>query len=134
MIMKKAYSSKWIMSKKPRKQRKYVANAPLHKKRIFMSSHLSRELREKYKKRSMPIIVGDEVLVKAGKYKGKSGKVTKLNRSKLKVYLDSVKIEKMDGSQKHAPIHASNLLITKLKLEDTKRVQLLKRKENVKTS
>ena len=53
--MKAEFSKAWIKSKKPSKQRKYVANAPLHTKGNFLNSHLSPELREKHGKRAIRV-------------------------------------------------------------------------------
>ncbi len=61
--MKKKFSDKWKASKLPRKQRKYLANAPLHIKRKFLSANLSKELRKKHGKRSIPIRKGDTVRI-----------------------------------------------------------------------
>ena len=71
--MKKKFSKKWKASGKARKQRKYVANAPLHIKKKFLSANLSKELRKKYG-RSLQIRKGDSVKVMRGKFKGKTGK------------------------------------------------------------
>ena len=53
--MKKTHSTKWKASKQPRKQRKYRFNAPLHISGKFLSTHLSPELREVYKRRSIRV-------------------------------------------------------------------------------
>ena len=73
--MKKEFSTSWIGSKQPRKQRKYRHNAPLHIKSKMMGSHLSKELRKKYGTRSVRIRKGDEVKIMIGKFKGKTGKI-----------------------------------------------------------
>ena len=57
--MKKQFSTQWNASKQPRKQRKYLANAPLHKRHKFMSANLIKELRKKYGKRNFPVRKGD---------------------------------------------------------------------------
>ncbi|MBI2545172.1 MAG: 50S ribosomal protein L24 [Candidatus Aenigmarchaeota archaeon] len=68
-------------SKAPGKQRKFLHDAPLHLKRKILSSHLSKELKAKYTRRSLAVRKGDEVHVMRGKFKGKTGK----NPSKLKI-------------------------------------------------
>lgn len=50
-----------------RKQRKAHFTAPSHIRRIIMSSHLSKELRNKYRVRAVPIRKDDEVTVVRGK-------------------------------------------------------------------
>jgi acyl-coenzyme A synthetase/AMP-(fatty) acid ligase len=51
------------MSIQPRKQRKRVLDAPLHRRQKMVSVHLSKELRKKLstKKRSIPVKKGDRV-------------------------------------------------------------------------
>ena len=66
--MKRKFSNSWISSKQVRKQRKYRYNAPLHRKRRFLSAPLSKELRKDYGKRSLVVKKGDEVVY--GKYSG----------------------------------------------------------------
>ena len=74
--MKKEFSTKWIESTQPRKQRKYLANAPLSIKRKMISSNLNKELRKKYSRRNFVLIKGDEVKIMNGEFKGKRGKVS----------------------------------------------------------
>lgn len=115
------------MSKQPRKQRKKLYQAPLHVRRKIMSAHLSKELREKYKRRSFPIRVGDKVKVMRGKFKGKIGKISEVDRKKYKVYIEGITIKKSDGSEAPYPIHPSNLMIIELNLKDKLREAALKR-------
>ena len=95
-------------SKKPRKQRKFLHQAPLHLRRKLMAAHLSKELREKYKTRSLPVRKGDEVEVMRGKFKGKKGKIMKVDLKKYKVYIEGITIRRTDGTERLAPIHPSN--------------------------
>ena len=114
-------------SKKPRKQRKFLYNAPLHIRRKMISSHLSKELREKYKKRSIPVRVGDEVKVLRGKFKGKTGKVKKVDTKKYKIYIEGITKKRTVGTEYTVPISPSNVEIIKLNLEDKKRLKALER-------
>ena len=117
-------------SKKPRKQRKFLYNAPLHLRRKILSAHLSKELRKQYNRRSFPIRKGDEVKIMRGEFKGKTAKVSKINTKKYKVYLEGIKKKRTVGTEYLVPIHPSNLEITKLNLEDKKRVEALQRGKN----
>lgn len=114
-------------SKKPRKQRKFLYNAPLHLRRKMISAHLSKELREKYKRRSFPLRTGDEVKVMRGEFKGVVGKVVKIDTKKYKVYVDTVKKKRSVGTEYLVPISPSNLMIIKLNLEDKCRIKMLER-------
>ena len=115
-------------SKKPRKQRKFLYTAPLHLKRKMLSSHLSKVLREKYKKRSMPARKGDEVLVMRGKFKGKTGKISRIDLKKQRVYIDGISRKRTVGTEVLVPIPSSNVQITNLNLDDKRRVKVLERK------
>jgi len=115
-------------SSKARKQRKFLYNAPLHVRRKLLSAHLSKELQEKYKRRSFPVRVGDEVEVMRGEFKKRTGKVAKVDLKKYKVYIEGLTRKKVEGREKMVPIHPSNLRIINLNLEDKKRVEALERK------
>jgi large subunit ribosomal protein L24 len=114
-------------SKKPRKQRKALYTAPLHKRRKLLSAHLSKELREKYKRRSLPIRKGDEVKVLRGEFKGKVGKVSKVDLKKLKVYVEGITRKRTVGTEVQVPIHPSNLMIINPDLSDKRRLLILER-------
>jgi large subunit ribosomal protein L24 len=118
-------------SKKPRKQRKFLYNAPLHLRRKMISSHLSKELRQQYKKRSLPLRKGDEVKVMRGKFKGVVGKVVRIDTKKYKVYVDTVKKKRSIGTEYLVPLSPSNLMIVKLNLDDKYRMKMLERGKSV---
>ena len=119
--MKKKFSKSWKSSKKPRKQRKYRANAPLNIKRKFLSSHLSKELKQKYKTRSIPLRMDDKIKIVRGQYKGKTGKIVKVLTKKSKVFIENIQNTKNDGTKTYYPIDPSNLIIIELNLTDKKR-------------
>jgi len=114
-------------SKKPRKQRKFLYNAPLHLRRKIISAHLSKELREKYGRRSLPLRKGDEVKVMRGESKGVVGKVVRIDTKKYKVYVDTVKKKRSIGTEYLVPLSPSNLMILKLNLDDKYRMKILER-------
>ncbi|MEM5879382.1 MAG: 50S ribosomal protein L24 [Candidatus Aenigmatarchaeota archaeon] len=115
-------------SKKARKQRKFLFNAPLHLRRKMISAHLSKELKEKYKKRSLSLRKGDEVEIMCGEFKGKRGKISRIDSKKYKVYIEGITRKKTTGAEVQVPIHPSNLRIISLNLDDKKRVEALERK------
>jgi large subunit ribosomal protein L24 len=118
-------------SKKPRKQRKFLYNAPLHLRRKMISSHLSKELRQQYKNRSLPLRKGDEVKVMRGEFKGVVGKVVRIDTKKYKVYVDTVKKKRSIGTEYLVPLSPSNLMIVKLNLDDKYRMKMLERGKSV---
>jgi large subunit ribosomal protein L24 len=130
--MEKKWSRNWKSSKQPRKQRKYRLNAPLHLRKNFLSAHLSKELRQKYKKRSFPLRKGDVVKVMRGRFKGKTTKVESIDLKKLKVYLEDIAREKQNKVKAPIPFEASNLQIIELNLNDRKRIEALERNLKIK--
>lgn len=126
--MKKDFSTHWKSSKQPRKQRKYLANAPLHTKRKLVSSHLSKELREKHGKRNIPVRVGDVVKVLRGQFKKKSGKVSEVNIKQSNIFIEGIEQTRKEGKKSPIPINPSNVIIQELNLDDKKRKKALERK------
>lgn len=122
----KKWSRKWKSSKQPRKQRKYRKNAPLHIRHKLVSVHLSKELQKKYKRRSFPVRKGDEVEIMRGNYKKKTGKVSRVDLKKMKVYIEGITRKKVAGTEVQVPFHPSNLRIISL-FEDKKRLKALNR-------
>ena len=125
--MKNKFSKHWVSSKQPRKQRKYIANAPLNIKHKFLAAHLSKDLIKKYKKRSMPVRKGDTVKIVRGQFKKKAGKIEKVLLKRTRVYIENIQNVKKDGSKTYIPVHPSNLIITELNLEDKERQKILQR-------
>lgn len=120
--MKKVNKS-WKSSKNPKKQRKFLFNAPLHLRSKLVVSHLSPELRKKYNTRGLRVRTGDKVKVMRGQFKSKTGKIERVNTKKCKVYITGIELIKKDGGKALYPVHASNLLITELNLSDKKRIK-----------
>jgi large subunit ribosomal protein L24 len=114
-------------SKNPRKQRKRQYHAPLHTKRKWMGTHLAENLLLKYDHRGIPIIKGDTVKVMRGSFRGHEDKVASVDIRKQIVEVEGVTTVKADGTKIAKPIHASNLLITKLNLTDKWRRKKLER-------
>ena len=126
--MKQEFSTSWISSKQPRKQRKYLANAPLHLKHKFLSANLSKELRKKYAKRNLPLRKGDEVLIMRGAFKMKKAKVTSVDLKNTRIALEGIQRNKKDGSKVNVFFHPRALQILTLHLEDKQRLAILNRK------
>lgn len=69
----------------------------------------------------------DEVTVVRGSHKGREGKITQVHRSAYAIAIDKVTKEKSNGQTVNIPIHPSNVVLTKLKL-DKNRDALLNRR------
>ena len=119
--MKKKFSTAWKSSKQPRKQRKYLANAPMHLKIKNLGVNLSKELRKKYTMRNTIIRKGDTVKIMRGKFKKKQGIVSKVDLKKLKIIVEGIQVKKMDGSKANVPLKASNLQIIKAEVTEIKK-------------
>ena len=119
---------KTVISSQPRKQRVFRKNAPFHKRRKMIAAPLSKELREKYNRRTMPIRKKDIVKVMRGDFKGATGEVLRVDSTKYKIYVDGVKISKADATEVERAIDPSNIMITDIFLEDKKRRKILERK------
>lgn len=113
---------------KPRKQHKKLYQAPLHKRYKQFSAALSSKLKASYNTNSIPVRMGDTVHIMRGDRKGFEGKVTGVNRTKYRIFVEGVTQEKVDGTSMPIPIHPSKVRITRLNLDDKWRKETLKRK------
>lgn len=120
--MEKEFSKNWKTSTKPRKQRKYFHNAPLHIKQRFLGCHLSKELRKKHGRRTVEVVKGDKVKIMRGNFKGKTGAVEKSDVRYTRIFIQGMMRQKKEGSKVFIPFHPSNLMIIELK-EDKNRMK-----------
>lgn len=132
--MKSKFSTSWLSSIQPRKQRKYFYNAPLHKKHKFLSAQLSKSLREKYGKRNLPLRKGDEVLVMRGSFRKKKAKITSTNLKASRIILEGIQRSKKDGTKVNVYFRPSSLQIQSLNIEDRERLASLTKNKPVKGS
>jgi len=118
---------KATVSSSRRKSRKAHFTAPSHIRRKIMSAPLSKELRQKYSVRSMPVRRDDEVTVMRGTFHDREGKVIACYRKKWVLHIDRVTREKANGQTVQVGIHPSNVQITKLKLDKDRKALLAKK-------
>ena len=121
----KKYAKSWKSSRKKKKQVVYRALAPSHLRRKMLSSHLSKELRQKYKRRSIALRKDDTVKVMTGEFKKKQGKVIRIDAKRYKVYVEGIQTTKKEGTKINVPFDPSNLQIISLNLDDKKRNEKL---------
>ena len=123
-----------MVSSKARNQRKMRANAPAHIKRKMLSSHLSADLQKEYGKRSARVCLGDTVMFLRGgeDIRGVEGKVIGVMTDEGRITIEGVTINQADNTAVARPIHASNVVITKLNLDDAWRKDALKRGKGAK--
>ncbi len=117
-----------IKSAKPRYQRRFRFNAPMHSRQHFMHAHIDKALRNKLKltKRTIQISKGDTVKVMTGSKKGATGKVISVNLRTGRIMLDSLTRKSMRGKELKLNIYVSNVYITDLNLSDRYRAAKLK--------
>ncbi|RXG56097.1 60S ribosomal protein L26, partial [Armadillidium vulgare] len=105
-VFKRTMKLNKLKTSSRRKNRARHFQAPSHIRRIFMSAPLSKELRQKYSVRSIPIRKDDEVV--RGHYKGQQvGKVVSVYRKKYCIYIERIQREKANGSSVYVGIHPS---------------------------
>ncbi|RHZ78796.1 hypothetical protein Glove_156g104 [Diversispora epigaea] len=116
------------VSSSRRKSRKAHFSAPSSIRRKILSASLSKDLREKYNVRSIPIRKDDEVRIVCGTNKGREGKVIQVYRKKWIIQIERINREKVNGTSVPIGIHPSNVVITKPKM-DKDRKNMLERKK-----
>ena len=89
------------------------------------SSPLSKEMKEKYHRKSARARVGDTVKIVRGEFKNIEGKVTKVLQSEGQLAVEGVTREKQKGGNAPVAIYASNVIITALNLDDALRKKKL---------
>lgn len=114
-----------IASEQPRKQRKARYTAPSHVRTKYLNAPLSDALKEKYKKKTLRIVKGDTVKVLRGDFVGSEGVVDAVDTGKSKIIVHGVSSTKADGTEVPRAIDPSNVQLTKLKLDDKRRVEKL---------
>jgi large subunit ribosomal protein L24 len=114
-----------IESSQPRKQRKARYQAPSHANTKFLNAPLASALKEQYKKKTLRVVKGDTVKVTRGDFAGDEGLVDAVDTRKSKIIVHGVSNTKADGTEVPRAVDASNVQITKLNLQDKRRVAKL---------
>lgn len=81
----------------------------------------------------MPIRKDDEVLIVRGKYKKREGRVVNVYRKKYVIHIDKITRDKANGQSVPIGFDASNVVITKLKIDKSRKI-ILDRKNREKSS
>jgi large subunit ribosomal protein L24 len=95
-----------------------------------ISSTLSDNLREQYRRRSCRVVKGDNVRVLRGEYSGIEGKVEKVNTARGSLSIEGIQREKIKGGNVKVQIHSSNVIITGLNFDDKRRQKSLEKISN----
>ena len=114
-----------MTTKDPGRQRLRLHNLPLHQRHKQLSAHLSDELLQRYERRALPVRVGDTVRVMRGDSAGTTGKVLAVDHKSFTMHIEGVTVRRARGQEIPRPIHPSNVVITKLNLQDRRRRERL---------
>jgi large subunit ribosomal protein L24 len=109
-----------IASGKPRKQRAFRYNAPMHVRQKFVHVRLAKELASKLgiRKRSIAVRRGDTVRVMSGGSRGKTGKVASVDLKRAIVLVEGIVRKNAKGKESQIPIKSSNVYAIDLDLSD----------------
>jgi large subunit ribosomal protein L24 len=112
----------------PSKQRRRLYTADSFKRSKMVSARLSKDLREKYKVKKMPVRAGDVVYITTGDFMGTEGKVLNVDKKKRRLGIDGISREKADKSKVVYKIDTSNVVIRRFGKVDKSRKKILERR------
>ena len=92
-----------------------------HVRDSSVCSSLKDSLRQQYKIRSVRVVKGDSVKVMRGEYAGVEGKVEKVDTKRGTLSIEGIQREKVRGGNVKVQIHASNVIVMSLHLDDKRR-------------
>ena len=95
-----------------------ASTIPKHIRDASICSTLTDDLRKQYGRRSIRVIKGDAVRIMRGEYAGIEGKVEKVDTSRGTLSIEGVQREKIRGGNVKVQIHASNVRVSGLNLDD----------------
>jgi len=87
---------------------------------------MSTELRTTYARRSIPVRTGDTVRITRGDFSGVEGKVSDIDTSRQRLFVEGVTRENVAGTAQKVSVHCTKVMITKLNLDDKWRADSLK--------
>ncbi len=119
------------ISMQPRKIRRRLYNLPHHKRHKIMVAPLTKEARERYGVKRMPIRKGDTVRIMKGRFRGIVGKVVEVIPKKFRIHVEGATMKRSGGSVVYYPIYVWNVAIEELDLSDPKRREILERKRKL---
>ena len=92
-----------------------------------LSCKLSNELAKIHGIKRLPVRRDDEVKLVSGVNAKREGKVVDVKLSEMRIYVDSVAIDKPNGEKVRIPVHPSNCVIIKLKMDKAREDLIRKR-------
>ncbi len=112
---------------KPSKMRnKQIWQATHNVRSRQLGAALSSDLRQKHSRRSVRVVMGDTVKVVRGEYKDVEGKVSSVFAIGGRIAIEGVKKEKGKGEKFDVEIHSSNVVVTTLNSDDSRRMKRIR--------
>jgi len=94
----------------------------------MIASHLSKELRTKYHRRSFPVRKGDKAKVMRGQFRGVIGEIENVDMKNMKVLVKGAEFKaKAGAAPRKYPLDATKLMLISLNTDDKARVKALER-------
>jgi large subunit ribosomal protein L24 len=84
------------------------------------------ELRTTYGRRSVQVRTGDTVRIVRGDFSGVEGKVSDIDTTRQRLFVEGVTREKVAGTSEKVSVHCTKVMITRLNLDDKWRADSLK--------
>lgn len=109
-----------MTSQKPKKQRKARYTAPWHRRHKCITAKLTPELVTKHGIKRLPVRKGDTVYITRGAFRDSEGSVLAIDMKNLKLSIENITMEKVDGSAVQFPVRPENVMITKLEIDKTR--------------
>ncbi|MFH1750421.1 MAG: 50S ribosomal protein L24 [Candidatus Micrarchaeota archaeon] len=95
----------------PRKKRRALIYSKIHSMKRLLRVHLSKALRQQFKKRSLLVKKGDKVRILTGNFRKREGKVIEVDVSKGRLYIEGIIQKKQGGKEVFAPVIPSNCIL-----------------------
>ena len=107
-------------SSQPRKQRKFLANAPNHLKKKFVNLYISKVLRasKKLNKRTVTAHAGMKIKIIKGKFKGKEGSISRVSVVETRIFVEGISHRNLRGREKMIPFAPANVVVIDEKIAD----------------
>ena len=119
------------VSTRPSKQRKTRYSAHSWQRHKLLAAPLSVELRTTYGRRSVPVRTGDTVRIVRGDFSGVEGKVSNIDTTRQRLFVEGVTREKVAGTSEKVSVHCTKVMLTRLNLDDKWRADSLKESKTV---
>jgi large subunit ribosomal protein L24 len=106
-------------SSKPGRTRKNLSlGKQFEKSSSNLRAALAADLKSKYSRNTIRVRPGDSVKLFRGEYSGVEGKIQKVFPGEGRITIEGVTREKIAGGTTPIRIHASNVVVTNLNLDD----------------